>query len=120
LTIIPIQGVIQVFSSQVEVSVQILSGSGSNCPSGHNSGSCVLAVTGVSPSTVDAGGWPKVALDYSSNTQITGAYFAIWNQYGDMVYLQSFTFSYSDSWGFIYGESLAIGLGGGSNAQFTS
>jgi hypothetical protein len=119
---IDVQGVVQVYSDQVQVSVQVLTGQATNCPNPNYPSSilCVQAVTGVNPSVILAGGWPKVALVYSSNTQITGAYFAIWDKYGTMVYLQSFSYSYSDGSGFVYAESISVGLGGGSNAQFTS
>lgn len=122
---IPAQGVIVVGSSGVTAYVEMPSGGGAHgtgCPNNNNNGyNCVIAPTGVSPSTVLAGGWPKVALDYSNVQTISGAYFAIWNSAGNLVYLQSFgPFTVTNGNNLVYGEAVIVGQGFGSNAQFTS
>lgn len=114
----------QVYSTYVAASVYIgYDTSGSNCPAGGTGTNqwCVFVNTGVSPSTVLAGGILKVAWLSQDYNDITGVYYVIWNNQGVIVYEQTIGgWKLHDNTGEWTHEGDILGLGDGSKATFTS
>ena len=109
------QSVFQMRSSDVWISIQSVP-----APSCFNQIQVNFQLdTGISTSSIlTAHDTFKTEFNLNSNNLVTGAYWVILNQRDKVIY----TYSKSQSLNsFVYyGESAAVGLGGSSNAQFTS